>query len=138
LLSLSEFDDHLSERGARLHGLEGLAKILERHHLADHGLNFPMQASRTIAAIRRACVSGSRFWICARSTPSRAPPLSKGRLKRQRRNGAGGKPDHEVPPAPGDRAKRLQRHLAADGIEDDVRAVAAGQAFSVSRQSALV
>ena len=35
-----ELDDHLAERRSRLHGLERLTEFLERHDLADHGLQF--------------------------------------------------------------------------------------------------
>src|SRR3978361_1616197 len=53
--------------------------------------------------------------------------LEQRKVERQRRNGPGGKPDHQMPAAPGDRAERLQRYFAADGIVDHVRPVAAGQ-----------
>src|ERR1700730_10703837 len=54
-------------------------------------------------------------------------PFEKGKIERQCRDGAGGKPDHEVPSSPGDRAKSLYRHLAANRVKDDIRAMAADQ-----------
>src|SRR4030088_2421423 len=72
-----------------------------------------------------------RFWLALlylrEIKPRQGSALEQRKVERQRRNGAGGEPDHQMPAAPGDRAERLQRDLAADGIVDHIRPVSAGQ-----------
>src|SRR6185503_853111 len=48
--------------------------------LPTTGCSLPVASQSNNCAIRRVWVSGSRLWIWARSTPSKAPPFSRGRL----------------------------------------------------------
>src|SRR4029078_881196 len=89
----AEFDDHLAERRPRLHGLERLAEFLERHDLADHGLQLarcqPVEQLRDQAGMRLRLALLDLGEIDAEQSAA----LQEREVEGQRRNGARGKAD---------------------------------------------
>src|SRR5882672_6715859 len=106
--------------------------------LPTTGCNFPDASQSNSCAIRRAWVSGSRFWIWARSTPSNAPPLSRGRL-----NASAGMVPEAKPTTRCRPRQAIERNACSATSPPTGSKITSGpcppvNSFSVSRQSALV
>src|SRR5690606_8933889 len=124
---LTDPHHHFAERGARLHGLEGVAKFRERKDLTDDWREFlllqPCEELRGDALLRFRLAPGDLGNVYAGEHAA----LQERQVEGQGRDLPGGKADNEVTSVPGDGSERLHRDLAADGIIDHVRTVVGGQ-----------
>src|SRR5258708_4012410 len=80
-----ELDNHLAQRRSRLHGLESLAKVFERHHLADDR----GQLARCEPAEELHNQTGVNFRLASlylrQIDPQQCAALEQGKIERQRR-----------------------------------------------------
>jgi hypothetical protein len=74
------------------------------------------------------------FHMLAPEHADDARAFQERQIERQLRNLAVGESDHEIASAPRDAAKRRFGIFAADGIEDHVRSVAAGERLEAFAQ----
>src|SRR6185295_17363055 len=105
--------------------------------LPTTGCNWPDASQSNNCAIKRACVSGSRFWIWARSTPSSAPPFNSGRL-----NASAGMVPEAKPTTRCRPRQAIERNACSATSPPTGSKITSGpwppvNSFSVSRQSAL-
>src|SRR5207245_682786 len=109
-----------------------------------HGIAGLQFAAKTIGAlgeglcVAQPCVSGSRVWIWARSTPRSAPPLTSGRL-----NASAGMVPEANPTTRCRPRQAIERNACSATSPPTGSKITSGpwppvNSFSVSRQSALV